>query len=409
MIKYIYIILLLFSCISFLHSQNDTRDLQKKQKEMLLKIEETTKKLDEADKNVAVSLQQLSALSQKVMLRKQYLAGINNEIADIEDEIFIVQEDTKELAESLDVEKQRYAQILKGLQKGNYFQNKLLFVLSAGSLTESYRRFEYLREIYAWQKKQLERINLSQQELVNKEKKLESKRSEKLALLSLQQTEDLKLFAEEKKQKAIVDDLQSKRNALQAELKKQQKEAIELNNAIEGVIAGEADLSVKNQEKENRTPVDNKGDYAMTAAEQNVSTSFEKSKGKLPFPVSGQYLITGRFGEQQYEELKQTTVTNGGINIQALSDTNVKAIYDGEVSAVFALSGYHNSIIIRHGDYLTVYANLASVSVKKGDKVKIGQTIGSIYSDADNGNIATLYFQIRKGKTKLNPEAWLRK
>jgi septal ring factor EnvC (AmiA/AmiB activator) len=192
-------------------------------------------------------------------------------------------------------------------------------------------------------------------------------------------------------------------------LNRQKLQAAQLNDQIEGIITVEAESSVKNQEKDNRLPAENKGDYAMTTEEQTLSSKFEQNKGRLPFPVSGKYLITGRFGEQQYEELKQQTVTNGGINIQAMSNNDVKSVFGGEVSAVFAMAGYQNTVIIRHGEYLTVYSNLSSVFVKKGDQVTAGQSVGKIYTDSDAGNTSVLYFQIRKGKTKLNPEAWLRR
>lgn len=401
--------ILFFTVGSFsLFGQDTSRELQNRQRDMLLQIEETSKQLDEANKNVSASLQQLALLNQKVVLRKQYIAGVNNEIADIEDEIYMVQEDIKDQVDDLNKEKERYALVLRGMQKNSYYKNKLLFILSAKSLTQSYRRFEYLKEIYVWQKKQLERIKRSQDELLSKEKNLEAKRSEKLSLLSVQQAEDMKLFEEEKKQQAIVDDLKQRQGVLQAELSKQKEQALELNRLIEGVITVDAESSAKNQEGEDRASGENKGDYAMTSSEQSLSSKFENNKGRLPYPVSGKYLITGKYGEQQYEELKQNTITNSGINIQALTNNDVKAVFEGDVSAVFALSGYHNSVIIRHGDYLTVYANLSSVFVKKGDKVSAGQTIGKIYTDRDAGNISTLYFQIRKGKTKLNPEVWLK-
>ena len=405
--KLVYLGLLLIGCFSFLFlfGQSNVWDLEKRKQDVLVHIEETTKKLDDANKNVAASLQKLNLISQKVAVRKKYIAALNNEISDIEEQIFEVQEDIKDQTNELNREKDRYAQILRGMQKNNYYKNKLLFILSAKSVAQSYRRFEYMREMYSSQKKQLKGINEKQAELFKKEKELDAKRSEKMTLLNIQQAEDLKLFDEEKKQKELVDDLLRKQGALQAELNKQKQQSIDLNNQIEGNITVPDPLATDTK----TSPENNKSDIPSVSNEQQSAFgNIEKSKGRLPMPVSGKFLITGRFGEQQYEELKQATVTNGGINIQAISSNDVKSVYDGEVSAVFASAGYHYTVIVRHGDYLTIYSNLSSVSVTKGNRVMSGQSIGKIYVDPNYGDMAVLHFQIRKGKTKLNPEVWLK-
>ena len=409
--KLFYTGLFLFGCFSFSSGQIiSVRDDQKREA-LLQQMEETTKKLGDASKNVAASLQQLNIIKQKVAVRKKYLAALKNEIADLEDEIYIVQEDIKDLTNDLEKEKEHYAQIVKGMQKNSYYKNKLLFILSAKSVMQSYRRFEHMRGMYASQKKQLTAVKEKQTQLIQKEKDLDFKRTEKVTLLNKQHAEDVKLFEEEARQKAVVDDLLRKQGALQTELNKQKQQSIDLNNLIAGVITTPEILP----EKDNNATTDNKTDHTTLTPpptpisnEQSTVGDFEKSKGRLPMPVSGKYLIIGKFGEQLYEELTQNTVTNGGINIHAQSSNDVKAVYDGVVGAILPAEGYHYAVVIRHGDYLTVYANLSSVSVAKGNRVAAGQSIGKIYSDPDVGDMAILHFQVRKGKMKLNPEIWLR-
>ena len=147
----------------------------------------------------------------------------------------------------------------------------------------------------------------------------------------------------------------------------------------------------------------------MTKAERELSGSFEKNKGKLPFPLSGRYMIVGHFGQQQHQELKYVKINNNGIDLQTTPGTSARAVFDGVVTKVFVMPGYNSSVIVRHGNYLTIYSNLSEVYVKPGQKVSIRQSIGKIYSDPEEGNRTVLHFQLWKETTKLNPEPWLDK
>ena len=150
-----------------------------------------------------------------------------------------------------------------------------------------------------------------------------------------------------------------------------------------------------------------KDGYAMDAAERKLASSFAANKGRLPAPVKGRYRVIRRFGLQQHDDLAMVQTRNGGIDIQVSRGTQAVAIFDGVVSKVFVVPGYHNSIIIRHGNYLTVYANLQNVSVRAGQKVKTGQVLGTVASD-DEGQYGVMQFQVWHERTKLNPQAWIR-
>ncbi|MCD8193944.1 MAG: M23 family metallopeptidase, partial [Tannerellaceae bacterium] len=131
------------------------------------------------------------------------------------------------------------------------------------------------------------------------------------------------------------------------------------------------------------------------------------NRGKLPFPVAGRYTIVSRFGEQQNLELKYVMTNNNGIDIQTTPGTDARAVFNGEVTRVFVVPGYNNSVIVRHGNYLTVYSNLSQVYVKAGDKVSTRQPIGKIFTDTEDGNATILHFQLWKEKVKQNPLPWL--
>ena len=145
----------------------------------------------------------------------------------------------------------------------------------------------------------------------------------------------------------------------------------------------------------------------MTKAEQKLSADFASNRGRLPFPLNGKYRIISTFGEHQHQELRHVRTNNNGIDIQTTSGTEARAVFDGVVTRVFVVPGYNNSVIVRHGNYLTVYGNLSHVYVKAGDNVTTRQSIGKIYTDTENNNETVLHFQLWKEKRKLDPELWL--
>jgi septal ring factor EnvC (AmiA/AmiB activator) len=144
----------------------------------------------------------------------------------------------------------------------------------------------------------------------------------------------------------------------------------------------------------------------MTKEERDLSANFASNKGKLPFPLKGNYKIVERFGKQQYGNLKNVRFNSNGIKLKTTAGNTAKAIFNGTVSRIFVVQGSQTSVIIRHGNYLTLYSNLEQVYVKNGDHVKTGQDIGKIYTDTED-NSTVLYFELRKELIKLDPVKWL--
>ena len=146
----------------------------------------------------------------------------------------------------------------------------------------------------------------------------------------------------------------------------------------------------------------------VAEADRKLNGSFEGNKGNLLFPVSGKYRIVRGFGRQKHPELEHVETDNSGIDVEALSGSYARAIFAGKVSAIFKQPGFNTIVMVRHGSYLSIYANLAGLNVKVGDAVKAGQRIGSIYADPDDGNRAILHFELRKERQKLNPTLWVK-
>lgn len=451
-----FVLFILVACSAFAQKSVEVRELEKQRKAALAEIEMTNQLLNETKLTAQNSLNRLNLLSKQILSRRKVISLLNQEVSTIDGQISNFRRDITRLEKELGNKRENYGKSVQSLYKRQSSQDKLLFILSAQSFTQSMRRMRYLREYSDWQKRQATEIIDKQKEITRRQEELAKIRSEKNALLGVREEESQKLQQEEVGQKDEVQQLSKKQKQLQADLKKKKQQANTLNQQIEKQIAeeiarveAEAKAARERAEKERlarvererlarekstaankteKTPVDKtvpvekepepepireervaeiKGGYAMTKAEKRLSDDFASNRGRLPYPLSGRYTIVATFGEQQHQELKYVRTNNSGIDIQTIPGTEARAVFNGEVTRVFVVPGYNNSVIIRHGNYLTVYSNLSQVYVKAGDKVTTRQTIGMIFTDAEESNATILHFQLWKEKTKLNPAPWL--
>lgn len=430
--KYIWIVIFTLAVLTaFGQKSARVRQLEEQRKKALADIEMTNQLLKETTQTAQNSLNRLNLLSQQILSRKKVISLLNQELDELDKQINASRRKIGKLEKELGEKRGNYGKSMQSLYKRRSSQDKLLYILSADNFAQSMRRMRYLREYSDWQKHQATEIIDKQTEITLKQKQLEKTRSAKNALLGTREQESRQLQTEESSQKQEVQQLSKKQKQLKEELRKKQQQANALNRQIEKQIAeeiaraeaeartarererrarekakAEGKEPVKEPEREERV-ADTQGGYAMTREEKKLSDNFAGNRGRLPFPVSGRYTIVGTFGEQQHQELKYVRTNNSGIDIQTTPGADARAVFNGEVTRVFVVPGYNNSVIVRHGNYLTVYSNLSQVYVKAGDKVSTRQAIGKIFSDTENGNATILHFQLWKEKTKLNPAPWL--
>ena len=295
------------------------------------------------------------------------------------------------------------------INRGVY--SKMLFLLSAESFDQSYRRLRYMQEFTAYRKRQIEKIEETQKEIAKKTEQLTQHQQTQEAVKKQKNTEQQKLLVDKKKENTAYANLKRKEKTLQADLKKQQKIADDLNKKIEALIAEEVSKAEKKRKKTGEASPDDTpgtGIYALTKEEQLISGNFAANAGRLPWPVERGF-ISGKFGIQPHPTLKYVTTNNKGIYIQTTAKTNARAVFEGIVTQRFSVPGSNNGVIIQHGQYRTVYANLTTIYVRVGEKVSAKQRIGQIYTDAENDNKTELFFQIWKERAILNPESWIAK
>lgn len=401
------------------------KELESKRGALQKQIAESESLLQTTTKNVGSQLKGLAALTGQIEERKRYILAINSDMDAIDRELVSLERQLNQLQKELKDKKTKYAASVNYLYRNHTIQDKLLFIFSAQTLEQTYRRLRYVREYASYQRMQGEEILKKQKQINDKRAELTEARKAKENLLKERENEKTTLERQEKEQKALVDSLRKKQRSLQSEINKKRKEANQLNARIDRLIAKEIEKARKRAEEEARreaaarkkakkteSPSATKPKaepleaYTMNKADRELSGSFASNRGKLPVPVTGPYIITSHYGEYTVPGLRGVKLDNKGIDIQAKPGAQARAVFNGKVAAVFQLNGLFN-ILVRHGAYISVYCNLSTASVKADDTVKTGQTLGTIFSDGADGGRTVLHFQLRREKEKLNPEPWL--
>ena len=401
------------------------KELESKRGALQKQIAESESLLQTTTKNVGSQLKGLAALTGQIEERKRYILAINSDMDAIDRELVSLERQLNQLQKELKDKKTKYATSVNYLYRNHTIQDKLLFIFSAQTLEQTYRRLRYVREYASYQRMQGEEILKKQKQINDKRAELTEARKAKENLLKERENEKTTLERQEKEQKALVDSLRKKQRSLQSEINKKRKEANQLNARIDRLIAEEIEKARKRAEEEARreaaarkkaektespSAAKPKAEpleaYTMNKADRELSGSFASNRGKLPVPVTGPYIITSHYGEYTVPGLRGVKLDNKGIDIQAKPGAQARAVFNGKVAAVFQLNGLFN-ILVRHGAYISVYCNLSTASVKADDMVKTGQTLGTIFSDGADGGRTVLHFQLRREKEKLNPEPWL--
>lgn len=446
--KHLFVVLISCLCsVAPLSAQSNKliKELESRRGALQKQIMDTESLLKNVKKDVGSQMNSLAVLTGQIEERKRYILAINNDVEAVGRELTALERQLKGLRRDLKDKKKKYESSVQYLYKNKSIEEKLMFIFSAKTLGQTYRRLRYVREYATYQRLQGEEI-LKRQEQINKKKaELEQVKAAKENLLKDRESEKAKLENQEKEKRNIVADLQKKQRGLQGEINKKKREANQLNARIDKLIAEEIERARKRaeeevrREEEARRVAENRGkttakegksdsnsdsgetasktntvknrtkpleSYSMSKADRELSGNFIANRGKLPMPISGPYIITSHYGQYAVEGLRNVQLDNKGIDVQGRRGAQARAIFNGKVAAVFQLNGLFN-VLIRHGDYISVYCNLSSASVKSGDTVTTKQSIGEVFTDSGDNGRTVLHFQLRREKEKLNPEPWL--
>lgn len=391
-------------------SQN-VNDMKKERTRIEKQIAESKKMLATTEKDVKGQISRMTFLSEQIRQQQALVNSLDAEVKAVNAEMKANEERQRKLESDLAQRKESYAKALKMSTKRNSFENRLTFLFSAESFRQMYRRARYLREYSDFQVRQGREIQEKQKELEEKQKELAALRAEKQELLARQQQERDALASQRAEQQELVKKLQKKQADIKKEMARQQSEYDRLNKEIDRLIAEQIAAS---QKKKNAGKTDEKASegkstptFKMSAEDVKLSGSFEANKGKLPVPVLGPYMLANHYGINQVEGMKDVKVNNQGVDIRCGAGATIRSIFEGEVSAIFVIPTRQTyGVLVRHGEYISVYCNLATLNVKQGDKVKLNTVLGTAGNDVSDEPI--LQFQLRRNQQRLNPEEWIR-
>lgn len=425
------------------------RKLQKQQTSLKKDIEAQENMLVSTRKDVKSQLANLQVLSAQIEGKQNYVDSIFKEVSQLNKEITSLEHQLKLKEKDLQLCKRNYQRAVTYVFQNRMQLSKWMFILSAKDFREMYRRMRYITEFSKYQLAQGKEIQRKEEQLRAHRKVLLGAKNFKHRLMDEGKAQTRKLESTKAQREKMVDELNKKQKQLQRSISNQKRKYNQLNARIDKLIqeeiaaaerrrkaaeaarrrkaeaARQARLRAERQKaadarkgnkKRSSSRSDSKSssnknhDYVVepefNAADPDraLSGSFAANRGRLPMPITGSYAITTHFGQYNVPGLKGVRLDSKGINVTGRPGARARAIFKGEVTAIFAYGGLYN-IIVRHGSYMSVYCNLSSTSVHRGQQVSACQELGKIACD-ESGN-CTLHFQLRKETSKLNPESWL--
>lgn len=396
-LRYVFLVLtILLWCGLQTTSAQDRSQLEKQRKALEKNIKFNQEELNKIDQNKKQSLSQLDLLISQINTRQKIINNISKAISHLDADINENESIVKALEADLEELKARYAEMVYYAYKNRSTINDLVFIFSAKSFNDAYKRMRYLQQYTEFRRRQAELIELTKATLNNKIADLEDQKKEQQKLLAAQVAQRKQLNTERSQKDELVDDLKKRQKKLLKEIKSQQNEAVALNKKIEDLIKKEIEAK-KAAALANAT--NNKVNFKL-------SSKFAENKGKLPMPVD-KGTITGKFGTHSHPVYgDKVKVTNNGIDIRTTENARVRAIFDGEVVSINFIPGYQRLVLVMHGDYYTAYSKLNTVDVKLGDKVVAGQVIGTVFTDVEKAT-SEVHFELWQGINKLDPALWL--
>jgi len=390
--------------------------LENKRKKLLAEIQSTSKLLSKTSKSRMATLDRYMALQQQIDAREALIETLNAELEYAVESLERTSNVVFSLEEDLAQLEKEYGVLTRNALRQKLSNSNLLFIFSATDFNQAFRRWQYLKQFNAYRKKQAALVIDTQQSLQEKMTLLETRKQEKESLLGDTETQKILLAEELNNKSSLLESLQHYERRLQKELDKQRVAHNTLNNAIEEVIQKEIVANRKrersreqalNRSRSTRPQANTRASSKrrpVPAPETNNSAAgFVANRGRLPWPVTNGTIIK-HFGKQAHPTLKKIQITNNGIDIQTSTNAKVRAVFEGKVVGKQFIPGYDNMLIIKHGNYYTVYSNLKEVYVKKDESVVARQAIGVA---SQKGNISQVHFEVWRDKERLNPARWI--
>ena len=410
-------------------------------------IAETRTRITRTQQQTRRSLEQLEGLNAGIRRQENRIGALNSRIDSLNGAISAVADTITVLETQVDGLREGLKETLRSMRQRRKSVNDVAFVFSAPSFDAARRRVSYLDQLNGWRTRKIGRLRARSAVLKERRLHLQGLRHSQASALSELSASRQTLVQQKQKQQQVVDELRGETASLNRILGEKQKRVRELDRELDRIIAEEqrrreaeerarakaraeaearakaardkerksgGETAAKSSEPEKSGTASSASApagqpaTAVADADRALSGTFAANKGRLLFPVAGRYSVVGTFGRTEHQKISNVQVNNSGIDIAVSPGTKARAVFDGTVSSVFFMPGYSNIVIIRHGQYLTVYAGLTALSVRKGATVKAGAAIGTVQPDDDDPSRAVLHFEVRHEREKLNPLDWVR-
>lgn len=435
----LFLLFILLPLLAFPQNSKKVKALQKQKAELQNTIKKSKAELTKTKEQVKVGQQNIHYIGVQLNNRLDQIVTLEKEIGHLDSLVIQLQGKIAEKEQELRQKRLKLRQAMRYARTQKGQASSLVFILSAKTLQQMFRRSRFAREYVTFQRNLGEQILMKQAELLEEQNRLLETKSQKSNLVCEVMLQRRDLGVQQVQQQRKVEGLKKQESGLAGKIAEQQKQLNALDKKIDQLIAYEIEQARKAAEAAARKKAAREAarkkaaeeaarkkaagkstapsksrstastatprpDTWLTPADRQLNGTFEQNRGRLPVPITGQYMLGNRFGTYTVPGLKNVTLDNKGTNYVGRPGARARSIFQGEVTAVFQFGGTRN-VLIRHGSYISVYCNLSSVTVSKGQKVAARDIIGTVADDGSGRCV--LHFQLRKETTKLNPESWI--
>ena len=350
----------------------------RKEKSILTQVEDLDQQIRTTENLIRVTNQQANLLTREINSNQNKIGQLRKELEQLKDD---------------------YSRMIRRSYKSKSQQSRIMFLLSSETFHQAYKRLQYMKQYASYRHEQGEEIQEKTIQLQKLNENLAQQKKTKDKLIAENRQTRAQLQENKKSQQVLISSIRKKEGEFAAQLRKKQQEVNAIDKAIEKIIA-EA-IAANNE----GTGSSSREIFELTPEAKELAANFASNKGKLPWPVKSG-VVSMHFGTQPHPVLKSITVNSNGVRIDTEAGGKAKAVFGGVVSEVQAVPGANKAVMVRHGDYISVYNNLEKVFVKKGDDISIGQELGEVATSQSSGK-TTLHFLLYQNSTKLNPEDWI--
>ncbi|MCL6460734.1 Septal ring factor EnvC, activator of murein hydrolases AmiA and AmiB [Flavobacterium micromati] len=411
-----FLLSLIFICMtSLLWSQDSQQEkLEERKAQIQKEIRENEKLLQSVKKKEKSAVNVVIIQSTKIKLKEKLINTTEKQTKLLSNDMYINQMQINKLKRELLVLKEDYAKMIVKSYKSRSTESRAMFILSSESFLQAYKRAQYMKQYTGYRKMQGEEIKVKSDKLSDFNDKLSVQKIAKQKLIAENVKERLSLEKEKQQQVKLVNVLKKDKNKIAKEIGKKQQEYRtidrQINKLIREAIAAANRKAALEKAKANpgvavsKTSVSS-SKIELTPEAKIIADNFRANRGRLPYPVEKGYISLG-YGNQTHPLFNTITVHNSGVEITTDRGATARAVFGGEVASVIILSPVNRAVMIQHGDYFTVYQNLSSVSVSKGDKVNIKQSIGTVRTNGETGR-TIIKFLILQNTSYNDPEGWL--